>query len=348
MEEIKSDSEKNDSLSGFDNMTPEENETAEQEPVLLGHTKDGAAVYDRIDSHFHSEGGMTPELLASALERIDTEDRGFLLEQVEFDHEIGTQTCVDIGPDDDVVMVYRKGRSGRTPMVKNREAAPCSSIVAILAKDRDYDDGCYVLVTGYTGALAPREPWDPGIEDEEERQRCDDFWSSHALLYNEDLIDQERMEMFDNMTDDEKRAELIRQQVLYEGLFVNKDELHQKIQPRLEKPIERPHVTTFYRPNETRQLNLDSLGSGARIIAIGYGNDGKNEGLLVRVEADDPAIQEACDALETPHITLSVSRDGRPVNTAYLDFTPLEEPFEITGNYGLYIRGNVITNSNDL
>lgn len=348
MEEVKPGSKKENNMNGFDKMTPENNESAERGPVFLGYTKDGVAVYDRIDSHLHSEGGMSPELVAAALEKVEIGERSFLTEQVEFDHMVGTQTCVEVGPDDDVTMVYRKGRSGQTPMVKNREAQPCSSVVLILGKDYDYDDGRYKLITGFTGILATREPWDPGIESEEERKRCEDFWSSHALLYNEDLIDQERMNMFDNASDREKRAEMIRQQVLYEGLFVDKEELHQKIQPQLERPIEKPHVTTFFRPKEARQLNLDSLGSGARIMAVGYGNDGKNEGLLVRVEADDPAIQKACDALKTPHITLSVSRDGRPVNTAFLEFTPLEEPFEINGNYGFYIRGNVITDPEDL
>jgi hypothetical protein len=42
---------------------------------------------------------------------------------------------MSVGPDDDIVMVYRKRRSGRTPMVKNREAEPCNSLIAILRKN---------------------------------------------------------------------------------------------------------------------------------------------------------------------------------------------------------------------
>ena len=59
-------------------------------------------------------------------------------------------------------------------------------------------------------------------------------------------------------------------------------------------------------------------------------------------------MQEACDKLETPHITLSVSKDGRSENTAFLKFTPLEEPFEITGEYGLFRQGEIVTDRNEL
>jgi hypothetical protein len=41
--------------------TEENKEVAEVGKVFLGTTRDGASVYDRIDSHFHGEGGLTPE-----------------------------------------------------------------------------------------------------------------------------------------------------------------------------------------------------------------------------------------------------------------------------------------------
>jgi hypothetical protein len=70
--------------------------------------------------------------------------------------------------------------------------------------------------------------------------------------------------------------------------------------------------------------------------------------LLVKVEADDPVIQGACDALYAPHITLSISEAGQAKDTAFLDFKPLEEPIELTGNYGLFIQGKVISDATDL
>ncbi|MBR3329583.1 hypothetical protein IKG29_03640, partial [Candidatus Saccharibacteria bacterium] len=55
--------------SGTKNETPKENH--EHERLFFGRTKDGAEVYDRPDSHFHSEGGLTPELLGEALATIE-------------------------------------------------------------------------------------------------------------------------------------------------------------------------------------------------------------------------------------------------------------------------------------
>ena len=83
---------------------------------------------------------------------------------------------------------------------------------------------------------------------------------------------------------------------------------------------------------------MDQVGSNAKITAIGYGNDGRNEGLLVKVESDDPEIQAAVDEVAVPHITLSYSKDSHPMYTSGLEFTPLEQPFKITGTYGIFTR----------
>lgn len=318
------------------------------ERVFLGKTGDGASVYDRLNSHFHSEGGLTPDLLRSALGVIDTEGQVFVKEQVNFDRPIGESTCVNVGPEDDVVMVYRKGRSGQSPMVKNREAEPCSSLVAILKQDSSLPEaGAYELITSFIGRESSREPWDPNISTEEELQKSQEFWQSHALIYDDDLIDWEKTKAFEFMSAPAKRAELIRQKTFFAGIFLNPDELYGKVRPTLEKPIEHPHVTTNFKPDAT-QLNLEQIGSGAKIYAVGYGNDGKNEGLLVKVEAEDPVVQAACNALETPHITLSISEKGQAKDTAFLDFRPLEEPIELTGDYGLFIQGKVILDTADL
>ena len=137
-------------------------EVREKTKELLGVTKDGKRVYDRNDSHFHGEGGLTLDLLAEAINHIDTGDETFIVTQVNFDHQVGEKTCVTVDENDDIEMVFRKGRSGRTPMVKNREPSPCSSVVVILIKDR-YDSEKYVLITSFIGEKSEKEPWDPGI-----------------------------------------------------------------------------------------------------------------------------------------------------------------------------------------
>lgn len=323
------------------NFSPAFESEEEPEKVFLGQTKDGFKVYDREDSHFHAEGGLTPEILESAINVIDTEGEKFVKKQINFNQPIGKQSCVEVGPEDEIVMVYRKGRSGRTPMVKNREMEPCSSLTIILKKDQsDEIDDTYKMITAFIGGDSTREPWDPNVENEEEYHACEDFWSSHALVYDENLIDFERTMAFEQMSEQDRKEELIRQRTLYNGLFVNPEELYQKVPPTLENPIKYPHVTFNFKP-DTSELRLSELGSGTKIRAIGYGNDGKNEGLLVEVETDDPVIKQAYEALETPHITLSVSEDGQAKDTINLEFKPLETPIEIAGKYGLFLQGTV-------
>ncbi|MBR3132099.1 hypothetical protein IKG33_01670 [Candidatus Saccharibacteria bacterium] len=331
-----------------DNNNETIKETHERKRVFFGRTKDGAEVYDRPDSHFHSEGGLTPELLKEALSTIETNSRPFIRELVRFDYIIGSKTCVEVGPEDEVVMVYRKGRSGPTPLVKNREASPCDSVTVILRKDRSVRDrDVYETLTSYVGEGSPREPWDPNLTSEEDRKECEDYWKTHALLYDDGLIDWERTKAFEFMSEPAKEAELIRQRTVFAGLFLDPEDLYTKKPATLEKVVKHPHVTTAFKPN-SGQLHLDQIGSNAKIYAIGYGNNGENEGLLVKIEADNPEIQEVCDALETPHITLSTSRKGQAKNTAFLDFTPLEEPIELTGQFGLFSQGSVIQNQEKL
>ena len=321
-------------------IEPEKKE-ASIERVFLGKTKDGADVYDREDSHFHAEGGLTPELLSIAIGAIDTKGYTSIKKQVDFDYQIGYSTCVETGPNDDIVFAYRKtengSRDGLTPMVKNREAKPSNSITVVLRKDDDMS-GSYTMKTSYIGEISPREPWDPSIGSERELKESKEFWATHSLVYDDSLIDWEKTKAFEFMSEPAKKLELIRQKTLYAGLFVNPNELYSKAPSTLAKQIRYPHVTTNFKPG-IQELHLDQLGSGAKIFAIGYGNDGKNEGLLVKVEADDPVIQQACDALETPHITLSISKNGQAKDTAFLKFSPLEKPFEITGKYNIYVQG---------
>ena len=142
--------------------------------------------------------------------------------------------------------------------------------------------------------------------------------------------------------------ESVKEKTFYAGLFVNREELYQKAPAHLEHTVEKPHVTTKFAP-ETIDLHLDQLGSGAKITAIGYGNNGKNEGLLVKVEADDPIIQAAVDKLRNPHITLSYSEGSHPKDTVDLDFTPLkeEDQFEIPGIYSLHLKDDSLVDSPD-
>ena len=88
-------------------------------------------------------------------------------------------------------MVYRKGRNGPTPMVKGRTPELSSSLTVIIRKEKSMENH-YTLISCYAGESAPREPWDKSIRTLEERKMCIEYWSTHALIYNSNVIDWER------------------------------------------------------------------------------------------------------------------------------------------------------------
>ena len=160
--------------------------------TYLGTTRDGYSVYDRADSHFHSECGITNELLKKALRKIYANGIKFKKKEIHFPNTIGLSHCVETTSNDEVIMVYRKNRQGQTPMVINRKPEPSNTLTVIILKDTKHENR-YILVSCFVGGGSMREPWDKGIMTDEERKQSEEFWSSHALLYNPTLIDWDRM-----------------------------------------------------------------------------------------------------------------------------------------------------------
>lgn len=126
---------------------------------------------------------------------------------------------------------------------------------------------------------------------------------------------------------------------VYTACFVDREVLEEYLKDRypdrLERAIDWPHVTVSYMPDHVPE---DLVGTLVRIRVTGYGNDGTNEGLLVTTESDDPALQALLDGIQRPHITISVSAEGRPVDTAGLDFGPAR-PADLEGIFGVFEAG---------
>ncbi len=128
--------------------------------------------------------------------------------------------------------------------------------------------------------------------------------------------------------------------VIYTGAFIDVATLHNAINVgnRLEKLIENPHVTFQFRP-ETAPTPL--FGEKVCVKVVGYGNDGKNEGLKVEVFADSQMLSKMAKEILVPHITISVSADGKPVDTAKLAFQPIE-PFFLEMTFGAFTHKGVV------
>lgn len=131
--------------------------------------------------------------------------------------------------------------------------------------------------------------------------------------------------------------------IIYAGLFVNDfiiDELANIIREELgyealERYIPNKHITTAFRPNDLG--NTFTLGECVYFDIIGYANDGINEAFLV----DVPKLN-----IDTPHITLSVSKDGKPVNSKNLKFKMLSQKRRIAGYYGYFNGTSVVKGYN--
>ncbi len=130
--------------------------------------------------------------------------------------------------------------------------------------------------------------------------------------------------------------------VEYLGCFFSVEELRKKMaelgQQRLHREIIHPHVTLYYRPE---RVDPELMGEKLTVRAVGYGNDGINEGLKVELNSPVPALQKLISEIPVPHITLSVSKRGKPVNTAGLTFVPIE-PFRLEGTVGVFTEENTV------
>lgn len=127
--------------------------------------------------------------------------------------------------------------------------------------------------------------------------------------------------------------------VIYTGAFIDSKELERKLEEhgiertKLWRQIRDTHVTFRFRPAD---VDESLFGLPVDIRVIGYGVNPQNEGLLVEVTCANETVQKLCDQVEVPHITLSVSEDGKPVNTRYVDFAPVKRPFTIRGVYDAF------------
>lgn len=124
--------------------------------------------------------------------------------------------------------------------------------------------------------------------------------------------------------------------VIYTGWFINPKDIGKA---SLEKPIQYPHITLAFKPEDALE---DKFGTTAKIKVVGYGNNGTNEGYLCEIIPEDELLKNQAKSIKVPHITLSVSADGKPVDTSKLDFHPID-PFVISGIYGAFASGKIIT-----
>ncbi|MES2006713.1 MAG: hypothetical protein V4436_01235 [Patescibacteria group bacterium] len=149
--------------------------------TLLGMLASGEAVFDRHKSHLTAHPEVLP-LLVGALLTIESRDREYIQEEIDFGRIIGSSIRVETGPDDEIIFAQRPGREGLSRFVKNRKETPCSTMAVVLRKGTE-DHRAYILMTAFVGILAPPEPWDKNADE-----RSVPFWNSNALVWDTSSI----------------------------------------------------------------------------------------------------------------------------------------------------------------
>ena len=112
---------------------------------------------------------------------------------IDLGRPVGKCGCVEVTDEnrDKVRMLYRPGKSGRTPVIINGKSQMTHYVSVGIKHDKN-DRDKYHVFAAYYGLHGNREPWDKNITSEEERQECTEFWKNHALVMSPRFIDWER------------------------------------------------------------------------------------------------------------------------------------------------------------
>lgn len=117
---------------------------------------------------------------------LPTDGSDFFKQEVDLGRVIGQTACVEI-TGGSLLFAVRKGRTEPTRVVIG-VAKPDTTKFVVSARKGTRGD--WLLITGYAGANAPREPHDRYLEDKHgtvEWTEAIRFWSTHALVWDETM-----------------------------------------------------------------------------------------------------------------------------------------------------------------
>lgn len=129
----------------------------------------------------------------------------------------------------------------------------------------------------------------------------------------------------------------------YEGIFFDEDEV-KKIQSYEQNFLgnvhECIHCTFIYKPDNDH-LYEELLNKEIDIYLVSYGSNKNNSGFEVEIPEKYMKYYHNYDSNNNyvkPHITASISNNGKSKDTCKLKFTPLKEKVKITGRFGYWIK----------
>jgi len=159
---------------------------------IFFYLKSGEIVFDRMNSHIHKEA---IPYINQALQQINSLNRTYITEMIDFKKDIGFDQCVKTNNDDEIIFAKRKGRANYTKYVKNRNPIICQSLTISLIKS-EVNQNVYHILTAYIGKPNMDNKWliNKKIISENQKllkQAMQEFWKNHALIYNEEDIQTE-------------------------------------------------------------------------------------------------------------------------------------------------------------
>ena len=131
--------------------------------------------------------------------------------------------------------------------------------------------------------------------------------------------------------------------VLYFGMFFDKSAskiIYENEKVHLENLPNNFHCTFEFAPKEYNLLN-EVIGKEVSVTLVGYACNGKNSGFEIEIPENIKMYFKNFDntgKLKIPHITTSISKEGKAVDTANLYFEELDEPIIIKGKFGYFIK----------
>ena len=120
---------------------------------------------------------------------------------------------------------------------------------------------------------------------------------------------------------------------IYAGAF-----LTENLSGSLENVIENQHIT-FIPPGSNKKLSEQLLGGYYDFKIIGYANDGQNEGVLIELPEE---LKQFYHNENPPHITVSLAKGAKAVNTGKLNFELFPVPFNVKVQFGEFTNQGII------
>lgn len=131
----------------------------------------------------------------------------------------------------------------------------------------------------------------------------------------------------------------------YEGIFFEDQEMEKLFSNEgtfLGTRNDVPHITFLYKPDKNHLLE-EIIGNDVTCYLTGYGCDGENSAFMVSFPDEYTEYYHNKDQdgkIVIPHITASLSSNGKASNSRNLTFVKFKEPVLVTGRFGYWIKDN--------